>query len=104
MIGSCEALDGQETVSFPVGAALPVTEISAGMTLRVVDTVRYKMLYSTDNWATSVMKESRPVGYAGSYVDIDTPAGQTGKIIFTFYWPAQEKWLGRNFEVAVVGS
>ncbi len=79
----------------------PVSEIAAGMTLRIVDTVRFKMLYSTDNWATSVTKESRPVGYAGFFVDIDTVVGQSGKIVFTFYWVGQDKWLGRNFEVGV---
>jgi len=79
----------------------PVSEIAAGMTLRVADTVRFKMLYTTDNWATSVTKESRPVGYAGFFADIDTLVGQAGKIAFTFYWVGQDKWLGRNFEVMV---
>ncbi len=79
----------------------PVSVIAAGMTLRVANTVRFKVLYSTDNWATSVTKESRPVGYAGFFADIDTVAGQAGKIAFTFYWVGQDKWLGRNFEVTV---
>ena len=57
--------------------------------------------YTTDNWATSVTKESRPVGYAGFFADIDTLVGQAGKIAFTFYWVGQDKWLGRNFEVMV---
>jgi hypothetical protein len=34
-------------------------------------------------------------------VDIATEVGQAGKIVFTFYWPGQDKWLGRNFEVVV---
>src|ERR1019366_2682092 len=48
----------------------PIGKIRAGMTLRVVDTVSFSVLYTTDNWATQVMKQSRPVGYAGSYADI----------------------------------
>jgi glucoamylase len=79
----------------------PVTEVVAGMTLRVVDTVHFRMQYSTDNWKTTVTLESHPVGYAGFFADVATAAGQTGKIAFTFYWPGQDKWLGRNFEVAV---
>jgi glucoamylase len=79
----------------------PVRKLAAGMTLRVVDTVRFRMLYSTDNWATSVTLESHPVGYAGFFADVATVAGQAGKIVFTFYWPGQDKWLGRNFEVTV---
>jgi glucoamylase len=79
----------------------PVRKLAAGMTLRVVDTVRFRMLYSTDNWATSVTLESHPVGYAGFFADVATVAGQAGRIVFTFYWPGQDKWLGRNFEVVV---
>jgi glucoamylase len=82
----------------------PVASIAAGKTLRVVDTARFRMLYTTDNWATSVTYQSHPVGYAGSYSDIHTTPGQAGKIVFTFYWPEQNKWLGRNFEVEVVAT
>jgi glucoamylase len=79
----------------------PVYSIPAGKRLRVVDTVQFRVLYSIDEWATSTTLESHPLGYAGSYADIPTAAGQTGKIVFTFYWPGQDKWLGRNFEVAI---
>jgi glucoamylase len=82
----------------------PVASIEAGKKLRIVDTARFRVLYSIDEWATSTLLESHPVGYAGSYADIATVAGQTGKIVFTFYWPGQDKWLGRNFEVAIEGA
>jgi glucoamylase len=79
----------------------PVYTVRAGLKLRVVDSARFRVLYSTDNWATTTTLESHPVGYPGSYADIPTAVGQTGTIAFTFYWPAQDKWLGRNFEVSV---
>jgi glucoamylase len=79
----------------------PVGAIAAGQTLRIVDTARFRVLFTIDDWATSVTHDSRPLGYAGSFADIPTTAGQTGKIVFTFYWPGQDKWLGRNFEVMV---
>lgn len=82
----------------------PLASLTAGMTLRVVDTVRFKMLYSTDDWKTSIMREARAVGYAGFFADIATPAGQPGKIVFTFYWPGQDKWLGRNFEIHITAE
>jgi glucoamylase len=80
----------------------PVSEITAGMTLRVVDTVRFCVLYTTDNWATNTKKESRSVGYAGYFTDIAIKPGQTGKLALTFYWPGENRWLGRNFEVSIV--
>jgi glucoamylase len=79
----------------------PLASIAAGMTLRVVDTDRFKMVYTTDNWKTTLNKEARPVGYAGYFADVETLEGQKGKIVFTFYWPGQDKWLGRNMEVVV---
>jgi glucoamylase len=80
----------------------PVARIAAGMTLRVVDTAQFRMIYTLDGWATNHTLESKPAGYAGNYADIATAAGWAGKIAFTFYWPGQDKWLGRNFEVVVV--
>jgi glucoamylase len=79
----------------------PVAEMAAGMTLRMADTERFQVLYSLDGWKTTVTKDSRPVGYAGFYADIETVAGQAGTIAFTFYWLGKDKWLGRNFEVVV---
>jgi glucoamylase len=79
----------------------PLSTLPAGMTLRVVDTVRFRVVYTMDDWKTTLTKESRPVGYAGFYADLETVDGQTGKIELTFYWPGQDKWLGKNFEVAV---
>jgi len=80
----------------------PVKTLKAGMTLRVVDTVHFSVLYTCDNWATKTMKESWPLGYVGNYADITTKPGQTGKIVFTIQWPGQDKWLGRNIEVEIV--
>ena len=79
----------------------PVKVLAAGMTLRVVDTVRFRVVYTMDGWKTNATMESKPVGYAGSYADIATVTGWHGTIAFTFYWPGQDKWLGRNFEVTV---
>jgi glucoamylase len=82
----------------------PVYTVRAGMRLRVVDTVQFRVLYSMDNWATNTTLQSRPVGYAGSFADIPTEKGQAGSIVFTLYWPGQDKWLGRNFEVEVTAE
>ena len=79
----------------------PVAELAAGMTLRVVDTVSFRIVYSPDGWKTNTVMASKPVGYAGFCADIPTAAGWSGTIAFTFYWPGQDKWLGRNFEVVV---
>jgi glucoamylase len=82
----------------------PVRSVKAGMRLRIVDTVRFRVLYTLDNWATQATAMSHPVGYPGSFADLATVAGQAGTLVFTLYWPDQDKWLGRNFEVEVVAE
>jgi glucoamylase len=80
----------------------PVKELAAGMKLRFVNPERFQVLYTTDDWATSTKLESRPVGFSGFFADIKTAPGKSGKLIFTAYWPGQDRWLGKNFEVEIV--
>jgi glucoamylase len=54
-----------------------------------------------DDWATTNVTNSNVVGYPGSHVDIPTTANQTGTIVFTLHWPAEDRWLGRNLSIAV---
>ena len=84
--------------------ARPATSMVAGMRLRVVDDARFRVVYTMDNWATKTTVESHPVGYVGFFSDIATEANKTGKIILTLYWPGDDRWLGKNIEVAIVGS
>jgi glucoamylase len=85
----------------------PVRAIHSGYTLRIVDAGHFRVVYTLDNWATVNEVISTMVGYTGSYADIPTPAGITGKIIFTLSWPGedqQQRWLGRNVEIEIVPS
>jgi glucoamylase len=61
-------------------------------------------VYTMDNWTTKTTAESHPVGYVGFFCDIATEANKTGKIILTLYWPGDDRWLGKNIEVAILGS
>jgi glucoamylase len=83
----------------------PLSTIPAGSTLRIVDPQRFLVVYTFDNWATTLTLDSTAVGYPGSFVDIPTNPRQTGTIVFTLNWPSQaeqDRWLGRNIEVSVV--
>jgi glucoamylase len=82
----------------------PVSTILAGDTLRIVDREHFRVVYTFDNWATTLSLEAHSIGYPGSFVDISTTAVQMGNITFTMAWPAQnrqERWLGRNIDVSV---
>jgi glucoamylase len=83
----------------------PISSIFSGYTLRIVDREHFRVVYTFDNWATTLSKDSRSVGYPGSFVDISTASDQAGKITFTLAWPGenvQERWLGRNIDVSVI--
>jgi len=82
--------------------ARPISAMISGLMLRVMDAARFRVVYSFDNWATSATIESRNVGYPGSYADIQTTPEQGGTIVFTLFWPADNRWLGRNLEVNLV--
>jgi glucoamylase len=82
-----------------------VSSIYSGYTLRLVDREHFRIVYTFDNWATTLSAEAHSVGYPGSFVDITTAPNQMGTIIFTLAWPEQdhqERWLGRNIEVSVI--
>jgi glucoamylase len=85
----------------------PISSIVSGHTLRIVDREHFRVVYTLDNWATTLSVDARSVGYPGSFVDISAPAGQTGNIIFTLAWPRegeQERWLGENIDVSVISA
>jgi glucoamylase len=85
----------------------PINTIFSGYTLRIVDRQHFRIVYTFNNWATTNSTEAHSVGYPGSFVDIPTTPDQTGTIIFTIAWPGendQERWLGKNIDVAVIAA
>jgi len=81
-----------------------ITTMVSGLMLRIMDPNRFRVTYTFDDWATQSTIESHTVGYPGCYADIATPPNGTGKIIFTLYWPGEDRWLGRNQEITLVNE
>jgi glucoamylase len=79
----------------------PISAVVQGGVLRIVDATCFSVIYTTDNWASKTEVEARSLGRIGCFVDLSVKADQTGTIIFTMHWPEQDRWLGRNYEVAV---
>jgi glucoamylase len=80
----------------------PIQEIGAGDTLRILDSDRFEIIWSEDNWRTSHVTPSRSLGSAGHCADIAvTPDAQNGELSWTFHWPEQGRWLGYNVNVKV---
>ena len=83
----------------------PVTAILAGYSLRIVEQERFRVVYTLDEWATTLTTDSHSVGHAGWFADIATAEDQMTGILFTLMWPGggqPDRWLGRNVDVKVL--
>jgi glucoamylase len=79
----------------------PISAMICGGTLRITDANRFIAIWTLDNWITSNKTEASFIGHPGAYADIKTDPGQTGSIKFTMYWPEENRWLDRNYEVTI---
>ena len=79
----------------------PITNMTEGGTLRIVDADRFQVVWSADDWQTTNRTDSKQVGTPGSYVDLVAPPVSPGSICFTLFWPAENRWLGRDWRVVV---
>jgi glucoamylase len=77
----------------------PVKSMTAGFTLRVISRRHFRVVWTVDNWKTSSTAESNTIGWAGSFADLPTATEQTGQLSFTLFWPEENRWEGRNFDV-----
>ena len=80
----------------------PIQKTSSGHILRILDEKRFEVTWTTDNWQTKQVAESRCLGYTGFSAEI--PASQPGKLEWTMRWTEQNTWLGYNVEVQVEES
>jgi glucoamylase len=80
-----------------------ISAIEAGKVLRIVAADPFEVRWTLDDWATTNAKASSSVGYAGSFADLPTTGGekQSGKLSFTIFWTADQRWEGRNFDVRI---
>ncbi len=76
-----------------------VDAIPAGSKLRLVANDHFYLIWTVDDWKTVHNKDSRHVGCAGHFADMETEAGQAGRVIFTMKWRQDDRWEGRDFEV-----
>ncbi len=79
----------------------PISNMTQGGTLRIVDAERFQVVWSADDWKTTNRSDSRQVGPPGSYADIAAGAEAIGCIRFTLFWPSENRWLGRDWEVTI---
>jgi glucoamylase len=82
----------------------PIRAIVQGSTLRIMDAEPFRVVYTTDNWATKNAIDSSYVGRPGSFADIAVAEGQTGSILFTLHWAQGDRWLGYNCQIDILSE
>ena len=79
----------------------PISRVEAGRVLRVIAQHHFRVVWSADGWKTSDTVESTALGCAGSFADLPPASKQTAALSFTLFWTEENRWEGRNFDVAV---
>ena len=79
----------------------PIASMLQGSTLRIVDADRFQVVWTSDDWKSTHRTDCTEIGTLGSYVDLQAPDGDNGSLCFTLYWPGEDRWFGRNWEVLV---
>ena len=77
------------------------TQIRAGKTMRIVECSPFRVVWSQDDWKTQEATESKYMGECVCYADIPIGQQAPADLVFTLYWPAEDRWEGRNYEVPI---
>jgi glucoamylase len=73
-----------------------------GKRLRFVLTAAALVHWSFDNWRTQDDTGTRDTGLGTYVVDLSTERLSVGsEIVFTLYWPQEERWEGTDYSVVV---
>jgi glucoamylase len=73
----------------------------SGWLLRIQAVRAFRLRWTLDEWVHPTDSASTPTSLGVHFVDIAVPRGQRAPVRFTFFWPADSRWEGRDFAVAV---
>ncbi len=76
--------------------------IKRGSILRVQVPLHFRLHWSIDEWRSANDTESTSTILGVEYVDIPVSFTQRGPICFTFFWPENNHWEGRDYSVAIL--
>jgi glucoamylase len=80
----------------------PIQQVNAGDTLRILDSDRFEVTWTTDGWKTTHVTQSRSLGSAGFSADISTALETAGsELSWTLQWTDQGRWLGYNVNIEI---
>jgi glucoamylase len=78
-----------------------VQKVATGALLRVQASSPFQLHWSDDEWRSSHDTGSTPTSLGLEYVDIPVDAAQKAPLRFTFRWPVQNQWQGKDYAVEI---
>jgi glucoamylase len=71
--------------------------VEPGRRLRLLADQPFELVWTADGWASTNHVNSSQAASSGHFADVPTEKSQTGRIEWTFFWPQDHRWEGRNF-------
>ena len=78
-----------------------VRSVPAGGLLRILAQAPFVLHWSSDEWQTVRDTKSTPTALGIEYADVSVEASQNAPVRFTFHWPTENRWEGKNYTVEV---
>ena len=78
-----------------------VCAVKKGYTLRIQAPASFRLHWSRDDWQTVEDTASHPTALGIYYLNIPVLSGPVAPIRFTFFWTADNRWEGRDYEAAI---
>jgi glucoamylase len=78
-----------------------IREMQAGRNLRILADRPFRVLWTSDSWQTHQRMDCRQVGAQVCCADLPVAGLREGQVSFTLFWMGEQRWEGRNFDVAV---
>ncbi|HET7198378.1 MAG TPA: glycoside hydrolase family 15 protein, partial [Burkholderiales bacterium] len=76
--------------------------VTRGSLLRVELPAPATVRWSTDHWRTTRDTQTRDSGLGIHFADLDIAALEAGReVVLTLYWPADDRWEGVDYRVAI---
>ena len=75
--------------------------VPSGGRLRIQATSPFRLHWSLDGWRSVEDTYSTPTGIGLSYVELPADGPVGSQFRFTFHWPREGRWEGRDYSVAI---
>ncbi len=78
-----------------------VRTVAAGKILRIQAPASFRLHWTTNEWKKVNDTDAASTAVGIHFVDIKVSKKQKAPVRFTFYWPHEDRWEGKDFDVLV---